>query len=331
MPRGRGRLPRSQRCRSPLSTGAPSATWRPASRCPTGALEMLQDGVRRDPAGRDGRSAGARQPARGGHPARDALPARPLRELPARAAPPRAALPAQGRPPAGRRLRRVPREHRGPLRDDGRQLQEGHARRGGDRGDLNTRKGVERIIRHAFEFARATGRTKRGDGGQVERAASTPTTSGSACSRRWRRSTPRSRRRHLYVDNLALQMVREPSQFEVIVTSQHVRRHRHRPGGRRCRAGWAWPPPGTSIPGRLSLFEPVHGSAPPLAGKNVANPMGAILTAGLMLEHLGLGGGGAAHRGRGALGRRERADDRRLGGTLGTREVGDAIAGRLRA
>src|SRR5207253_3792036 len=44
---------------------------------------------------------------------------------------------------------------------------------------------------------------------------------------------------------------------------------------------------GNIHPGRLSLFEPVHGSAPKFAGKNVANPMGAILTVALMLEHLG--------------------------------------------
>ena len=44
---------------------------------------------------------------------------------------------------------------------------------------------------------------------------------------------------------------------------------------------------GNIHPGRTSLFEPVHGSAPPLAGKNVANPMGAILSAALMLETVG--------------------------------------------
>ena len=45
---------------------------------------------------------------------------------------------------------------------------------------------------------------------------------------------------------------------------------------------------GNMHPGRTSMFEPVHGSAPPFAGKNVANPMGAILSAALMLETLGL-------------------------------------------
>jgi 3-isopropylmalate dehydrogenase len=86
---------------------------------------------------------------------------------------------------------------------------------------------------------------------------------------------------------------------------------------------------GNIHPGRLSLFEPVHGSSPPLAGKNVANPMGAILTAALMLEHLGWRE--EAQRVEAAVSwavesERTTAD---IGGQLGTREVGDAIVGRL--
>ena len=78
-------------------------------------------------------------------------------------------------------------------------------------------------------------------------------------------------------------------------------------------------------PGRTSMFEPVHGSAPPLAGKNVANPMGAILSAGLMLGHLGL------HDAAAAVDRAVRcvvADGigtPDIGGTQGTMEVGTAI------
>jgi isocitrate/isopropylmalate dehydrogenase len=79
------------------------------------------------------------------------------------------------------------------------------------------------------------------------------------------------------------------------------------------------------------LFEPVHGSAPPLAGKNVANPIGAILSAALMLENIGRADDGkriedaveaAVHAGQ------TTAD---VGGTLGTREAGDAIVSRLSA
>jgi 3-isopropylmalate dehydrogenase len=86
---------------------------------------------------------------------------------------------------------------------------------------------------------------------------------------------------------------------------------------------------GNIHPGRTSLFEPVHGSAPPLAGKNVANPMGAILSAALMLETVGrvdearrieAAVEAAVHAG-------ETTAD--IGGTLGTREVGSAVATRV--
>ena len=88
---------------------------------------------------------------------------------------------------------------------------------------------------------------------------------------------------------------------------------------------------GNIHPGRTSLFEPVHGSAPKYAGQNVANPLGAILTAALMLEHLGREAEArriedsvvaciSAHR-----------TPKELGGTLGTREVGDAVVQGIRA
>ena len=85
--------------------------------------------------------------------------------------------------------------------------------------DINTRKGVERIIRHAFEFA-ARARADAGlHGRQVQRDARTATSSGSACSRRSRRSIPEIEATHLYIDALAMLMVKDPGQFEVIVTN----------------------------------------------------------------------------------------------------------------
>ena len=93
--------------------------------------------------------------------------------------------------------------------------------------------------------------------------------------------------RHLYIDALALLMVQDPSQFDVIVTNNLF-------GdiitdlGAALQGGLGLAASGNLHPGRTSMFEPVHGSAPPLAGKNVANPMGAILSAALMLDYLGL-------------------------------------------
>jgi len=124
--------------------------------------------------------------------------------------------------------------------------------------------------------------------------------------------------------------VREPSQFQVVVTSNMF-------GdivtdlATGLQGGLGMAASGNIHPGRLSLFEPVHGSAPRFAGKNVANPMGAILTAGLMLEHLGWVE--EAQRIESAV--RWAVDEDRttadIGGKLGTREVGEAVASRLRA
>jgi 3-isopropylmalate dehydrogenase len=83
---------------------------------------------------------------------------------------------------------------------------------------------------------------------------------------------------------------------------------------------------GNIHPGRTSLFEPVHGSAPPLAGKNVANPMGAILSAALMLATLGRGDEAAAIEAAVETAVHEGHITVDIGGKLGTREVGDWIA-----
>ncbi len=193
--------------------------------------------------------------------------------------------------------------------------------------DLNTRKGVERIVRHAFEFARARGRTRvtMADKSNVLVHAHDL----------WQRVFKAVAAEyagieavHLYVDNLALQMVRDPAQFQVIVTSNMF-------GdivtdlAAGLQGGLGMAASGNLHPGRLSLFEPVHGSAPKFAGKNVANPMGAILSASLMLEHLGWTEESrriedAVHW---AVDNDRTTSD--IGGTLGTREVGEAIAARV--
>ncbi len=190
--------------------------------------------------------------------------------------------------------------------------------------DLNTRKGVERIIRHAFEYAVARGRKRL-----VMADKSNVLIYGHDLWLRVFRLVaaeyPSIESRHLYVDALAMQMVKDPSQFEVIVTCNMF-------GdiltdlGAQLQGGLGMAASGNIHPGRVSLFEPVHGSAPKYAGQNVANPLGAILTAALMLEHLG-------HE---AEARRieqavvtcigARRTPKELGGTLGTREVGDAVA-----
>ena len=129
---------------------------------------------------------------------------------------------------------------------------------------------------------------------------------------------------HVYIDALALYLVQDPSQFDVIVTNNLF-------GdiitdlGAALQGGLGMAASGNLHPGRTSMFEPVHGSAPPLAGKNVANPVGAILSAAMMLEYLGAHDAAAAIES--AVHDREVTRD--VGGTLGTREAGEAILGKM--
>ncbi len=195
--------------------------------------------------------------------------------------------------------------------------------------DLNTRKGVERIIRHAFQFARANGRKKvvMSDKSNVLIHAHDL----------WQRTFkevktefPEIAASHLYVDNLALQLVRDPKQFDVIVTSNMF-------GdivtdiAAGLQGGLGMAASGNLHPGKISLFEPVHGSSPPLAGKNIANPIGAIATASLMLEHLGFKEESACIDA--AVAETVRAGETTVdvGGPLGTRECAAAIVARLKA
>ena len=192
--------------------------------------------------------------------------------------------------------------------------------------EINTCKGVHRIIRHAFEYAAAA----RPDAGSAWPTRATRcsrgTRSGSACSRRSPRSIRASPATHMYIDALAMFLVKDPGQFQVIVTNNLFGDIVTDIGGA-LQGGLGMAASGNIHPGRTSLFEPVHGSAPPLAGKNVANPMGAILSAALMLETLGLDGRrprrSSARSSAPCTTARRRTD---IGGTLGTREVGDVIA-----
>jgi len=130
---------------------------------------------------------------------------------------------------------------------------------------------------------------------------------------------------HMYVDALCLQMVRDPRQFEVIVTNNMF-------GdiitdlGAALQGGLGMAASGNIHPGRTSMFEPVHGSAPPLAGKNVANPIGAILTAAMMLNHLGLNTAAAHINAAVFEAVRQKKTTADIGGNLGTKECAAWIA-----
>ena len=193
--------------------------------------------------------------------------------------------------------------------------------------EINTRRGVERIIVAAFEYARRRGRKRvtMADKSNVQRFG------GDLWQRTFREVAaryPEIEAEHQYVDAMAMFFVLDPSRYEVIVTNNLF-------GdiltdlGAGIVGGLGVAASANLHPGRVSLFEPVHGSAPPLAGRGIANPIGAILTAAMMLEYLGFDhAAGAVERAvRESIAVGEVTRD--LGGTLSTREAGEAICQRI--
>jgi 3-isopropylmalate dehydrogenase len=193
--------------------------------------------------------------------------------------------------------------------------------------EINTRKGVERILRAAFDYARKNGRRSV----CMSDKANAMRHGHDLWQRTWKlvaAEYPEIRTFHLYVDVLAMELVRAPERFDVIVTNNLFGDILTDLGaGITGGLGLAWS--GNIHPGRIGLFEPVHGSAPDIAGKGLANPLAAILTSGLMLNHLGHPALEARVQAaaRGALAAGEVTKD--LGGSLSTSQVTDAVLARL--
>jgi len=193
--------------------------------------------------------------------------------------------------------------------------------------ELNTWKGVDRIVRYAFEFASERKLTK-----VCMADKSNAMQQGHALWQRVFREVaaeyPSIEAMHYYIDALAMYMVLDPGQFEVIVTNNLF-------GdiitdlGATFQGGLGMAASGNIHPGKTSMFEPVHGSAPKFAGKNVANPIGAISSAALMLATLGLKTEAAAIDAAvlDAVVKNQVTQD--IGGTLGTRAAGEYIASRI--
>lgn len=193
--------------------------------------------------------------------------------------------------------------------------------------ELNTRKGVERIIVAAFEYAKKSGRKKvtMADKSNVQRFG------GDLWQRTFKEIASRYtdiESNHQYVDAMAMFMVLDPTQYEVIVTNNLF-------GdiitdlGAALQGGLGMAASGNIHPNRVSLFEPVHGSAPPLAGKGIANPIGAILTTAMMLEWLGFNEASQSIENavRVSIANGETTKD--LNGSLSTSEAGEAIRNRV--
>jgi len=190
--------------------------------------------------------------------------------------------------------------------------------------DLNTRKGVERIVRYAFEFARRQGK-KRVCMSDKSNALAFGHDLWQRVFKLVRAEYPEIEASHQYIDNLLTQMVRDPSQFDVIVTN-NLFGDIASDLGAALAGGLGLAPSGNIHPGQVSLFEPVHGSAPTIAGKNIANPMGAVLAVGMMFAFLGWAAEAQAIHDAVRAAIREGKTPAELGGSLGTHEVGDWLA-----
>lgn len=156
--------------------------------------------------------------------------------------------------------------------------------------EIHSLKGVRRIIEAAFQWAQRHGKTRIT---LCDKSNAVP------FQRIWGRvfaevgeRYPGIEREHRYVDALAMELVRNPERFQVIVAN-NLYGDILSDLGAGLVGGLGLAASGNLHPGRAGLFEPVHGSAPPLAGKGVANPMAAVLTGGLMLESLGFPGANA--------------------------------------
>jgi len=194
--------------------------------------------------------------------------------------------------------------------------------------DVSTHKGVERIIRYAFEYAEKNGRTSvcMSDKSNVMRFG------GDLWVRVFEtvaQEYPGIEHFHMFVDALTMQMVRAPEMFEVIVTNNMF-------GdivtdlGAALQGGLGVAASGNIHPGRVSLFEPIHGSAPKYTGKDTANPLGAILTAAMMLEYLDHPEEASLIESAVSEAIRAGETTKDLGGTLGTKGAGEAVLKRLR-
>ncbi|HVS74427.1 MAG TPA: isocitrate/isopropylmalate dehydrogenase family protein [Candidatus Acidoferrales bacterium] len=193
--------------------------------------------------------------------------------------------------------------------------------------DVNTRKGVERIIRYAYEYARLNG-LKRLCMSDKSNALTYAHDLWQRVFKEVRAEYAEIDSRHLYIDTLAMEMVRDPGQFDVIVTCNLFGDILSDLGGQLA-GGLGLAPSANIHPGRTSLFEPVHGSAPNIAGKGIANPLGSVLASALMLDFLGWKAEGDALRGAVKAALQEKRVTPDLGGELSTAAVGDSLCAYL--
>ena len=191
--------------------------------------------------------------------------------------------------------------------------------------DLNTYLGVTRIIEHAFGIAKR-------EVVMIDKS-NAMTFAGGLWQERWKAISathPNVMARHLLVDAAAMQLVKDPTQFEVIVTGNLFGDILSDLTAELVGGMGVAPSANINPSSGRGLFEPVHGTAPDIAGKGLVNPVGAILSAAMMVKHLGVPDMANAIEGAVESAIRARECTRDIGGELSTSQAGDAIVKRLR-
>ena len=151
-------------------------------------------------------------------------------------------------------------------------------------GSVNTRLGVERAIRYAFELA-----TTRNNHLTLVHKTNVLTFSGSLWERTFNEVAaeyPQVETAYNHVDAACIYFVQDPQRYDVIVTDNLFGDILTDLGGA-VSGGIGLAPTANLNPEGVSMFEPVHGSAPDIAGQGIANPLAAILSGAMMLNHLG--------------------------------------------
>lgn len=191
--------------------------------------------------------------------------------------------------------------------------------------DLNTYQGVTRILEYAFQNAKR-------EVVMVDKS-NAMTHAGGLWQQQWKavaEKHPNVKTRHLYVDAAAMQLVRDPTQFDVIVTGNLFGDLLSDLGAQLIGGMGVAPSANLNPDNGKGLFEPVHGSAPKLAGRGIVNPLGAILSAGMMLSQLGLEDEAKAVEAAVVVALRARQCTADVGGELSTSAAGDAVVRNLK-
>jgi 3-isopropylmalate dehydrogenase len=191
--------------------------------------------------------------------------------------------------------------------------------------DVNTHVGVSRILEHAFKVARR-------EVVMVDKS-NAMTFAGGLWQDRWKAVAAKHAKvktRHLLVDAAAMQLVKDPSQFDVMVTGNLFGDILSDLTAELVGGMGVAPSANINPSTGRGLFEPVHGTAPDIAGKGLVNPIGAILSGAMMMRHLGDPKMADAIEGAVESAIRARECTRDIGGDLSTSQSGDAVAKRLK-